>query len=275
MKNMKYENLMNLSDVNFRRATGLKREIFEFEVAIVEDEYNKIHKKGGRPSNLTPADQVLLMHCYYRDYTTFLKLGIYFDLDESNAYRRVRWVESVLHPYMNEDFDITKLNNEKEHLVDVTECSTQRPKNIEIQREYYSGKKKKHTVKILIIIEADTKKIVFVSFEKGSVHDFQLYKDSTENIDEDTAMIGDSGFQGLDKLLNKAITPKKKSKNNPLTDEDKELNHLISTIRISIEHVNCQLKFFRILSERYRNRKDTFKNRALYLCSIYNLSLVI
>ena len=61
---------------------------------------------------------------------------------------------------------------------------------------------------------------------------------------------------------------KKKSKNNPLTDEDKELNNLISNIRISVEHVNCQVKIFRILAERYRSRIDTFYLRAL-LCYRY------
>ena len=69
------------------------------------------------------------------------------------------------------------------------------------------------------------------------------------------------------------MTPKKKSKNNPLTDEDKELNTLISSIRITVEHVNSQLKIFRILSERYRSRINTFYSRFLIICSFYNLCL--
>ena len=69
------------------------------------------------------------------------------------------------------------------------------------------------------------------------------------------------------------MTPKKKSKNNPLTGEDKELNTLISSIRIAVEHVNSQLKIFRILSERYRSRINTFYSRFLIICSFYNLCL--
>ena len=115
------------------------------------------------------------------------------------------------------------------------------------------------------------KKIVYVTFDKGSTHDFSLFKESTIDIN---TMIGDSGYQGLDKILSNNITPKKKSKNNPLTDQDKDFIHLISTIRISIEHVNSQLKVFKILSisKRYRNR-NTFFNRALFLCSLYNFCL--
>lgn len=272
---MKYEELNGLNDTKFKRAIGVKREVFEFQVAILEEEQNKKHNNGGRPPKLEIADILLLMYGYLRDYNTFLKLGMYFGIDESNAYRWVVWSQSVLEEYMTEDFDITKLDKNKEYIVDVMECAVERPKIYEIQREYYSGKKKKHTMKIQLIIEEDTKKIVYVAFDKGSVHDFILFKDSTKDMDKEIPMLADSGYQGLDKIMSKCLTPKKKSKLHPLTDQDKDLNHLISSIRISIEHVNSQLKIFRILSERYRNRKHTFISRVLFLCSLYNFCLDI
>lgn len=272
---MKYEELKGLNDTKFKRLVGVKREIFEFQVAVLKDALKKKHKHGGRLPKLTIEDILLLMYGYLRDYTTFVKLGMYFNLDESNAYRWIIWSESILNSYMTEDFDLTKLDINKEYIVDVTECSVERPKLMEIQREYYSGKKKKHTIKIQLIIEENTKKIVYVAFDKGSVHDFNLFKNSTKDINKDIHMLGDSGYQGLDNIMPNSLTPKKKSKNKPLTAEDKDLNHLISKIRISIEHVNSQLKIFRILSERYRNRKDTFSSRVLFLCSLYNFCLDI
>ena len=272
---MKYEELKGLNDTKFKRAIGVKREIFEFQVAILEEAQSKKHIHGGRPPKLEIPDILLLMYGYLRDYNTFLKLGMYFGIDESNAYRWIVWSESVLKKYMTEDFDISKLDKNKEYIVDVMECAVERPKVQEIQREYYSGKKKKHTMKIQLIIEEDTKKIVYVAFDKGSVHDFTLFKDSTKIIDKEIPMLADSGYQGLDKIMSKCLTPKKKSKLHPLTDQDKDLNHLISSIRIAIEHVNSQLKIFRILSERYRNRKHTFISRALFLCSLYNFCLDI
>ncbi len=102
-----------------------------------------------------------------------------------------------------------------------------------------------------------------------------LFKDSTPNMDKEIPMLADSGYQGLNKILSKCLTPKKKSKLHPLTEQDKDLNHLISSIKIAIEHVNRGLKIFRILSERYRNRKHTFISRALFLCSLYNFCLDI
>lgn len=272
---MKYEELKGLKDVKFKRLVGVKREVFEFQVAILEEALKEKHINGGRLPKLTIEDILLLMYGYLRDYTTFLKLGMYFGLNESNAYRWTIWAEDILSKYMTEDFDISKLDKNKEYLVDVTECAIERPKVQEIQREYYSGKKKKHTMKIQLIIEENTKKIVHVAFDKGSTHDFNLFKNSTKGIDKETSILADSGYQGLDKILSNSLTPKKKSKLHPLTDQDKELNYLISSIRISIEHVNSQLKIFRILSEQYRNRKHTFFSRALFLCSLYNFCLDI
>ena len=78
--------------------------------------------------------------------------------------------------------DMSEMKPTEEYLVDVTECSIQRSKIYEVQREYYSGKKKKHTIKIQIIISEETNKIVGVAFEKGSVHDLNYLKKQLKNL---------------------------------------------------------------------------------------------
>ena len=83
-----------------------------------------------------------------------------------------------------------------------------------------------------------------------------------EKVNKLISLLADSGYQGITNIFKNSMIPKKKSKYNPLTDQDKELNKLISSIRITIEHVNCQLKIFRILSEKYRSRLKTFYKRA-------------
>lgn len=242
---MKYKNLKKMHDTKFKRLVGINREIFEFFSLILEEEYKLKHRKGGRNSNLCVEDMLLLTLDYYRDYTTLEKLGLYYGLDVSNALRTINWVELTLGSYIIEPFDINKINIAEELLVDVTECPIQRPLNNEIQKEYYSGKKKKHTIKIQIIIEEKSKKIVFVAFDKGHIHDFNLFKESVKGLNPLAKFLADSGYQGILDLFQNSLTPKKKSKNNPLTDEDKQLNHLISSNRISIEHINRQLKIFR------------------------------
>ena len=59
----------------------------------------------------------------------------------------------------------------------------------------------------------------------------------------------DSGYQGILKFHSNSQTPRKKSKNNPLTDEDKEFNRALSSERISIENINAKIKVFRSMSK--------------------------
>jgi len=68
-------------------------------------------------------------------------------------------------------------------------------------------------------------------------------------------------------------TPYKKSKYHPLTAEQKQENRALSSQRIYVEHVIGKLKFFRILSERYRNRRKRFSLRFNLIAAIYNLEL--
>lgn len=274
---MLYEKIKNYSDKKFKRALGIPKALFEIFVETLSFSLDKKHKKGGRKPKLS-VENILVMYLkYYRDYNTFFSLGNMFGIDEANAYRWIKWCEEIVSTdllfMINEITNRSKINITHEHLVDVTECSIQRPKNQETQREYYSGKKKKHTIKIQIIIDEITKQIISVDFDKGSVHDFKLFKNTTEELDKTISFLADNGYLGIQNIFEKSLTPKKKSKYNPLSDEDKEFNKLISNIRIAVEHVNCQLKIFRILAERYRSRIETFNLRAILICCFYNFCL--
>lgn len=270
---MKYKKLKKMKDSKFKRAAGIPRVLFEILVMVLEPFFKEKQSKGGPKPKLCLEDILLMMLTYYRDYPTFFSLGNMFGLDESNAYRWVNWTELILSVSFEGVIDIQLLDEKSEQLVDVTECTIQRPKNSELQREYYSGKKKKHTIKVQIIMNEKDKKILSVCFDKGSVHDFNIFKNTTKELPEFLHFLADSGYQGILDYFKNSMTPKKKSKYNPLSDEDKELNKLISSIRISVEHVNCQLKIFRILSERYRSRIHTFYLRFLLICSFYNFCL--
>lgn len=83
--------------------------------------------------------------------------------------------------------------------------------------------------------------------------------------------LADSGYQGLDKRHCNSQTPKKTSKHHPLTVEDKARNRAISRQRIGCEHIIGRLKVFKILSERYRNRRKRFGLRFNLLAAICNL----
>ena len=111
------------------------------------------------------------------------------------------------------------------------------------------------------------------AFTYGSKHDFQLFKDDQTNIAEHIRVLADAAYQGLAELHENCQTPFKKSKYHPLTKRQKQRNRTLARKRIVIEHIFRKLKVFRILSERYRNRRKRFALRFNLIAAIYNLEL--
>lgn len=85
--------------------------------------------------------------------------------------------------------------------------------------------------------------------------------------------VGDSGFQGLVGLHKNSRTPKKRSKGRPLSQQEKAANRELARERVVAEHIIRALKVFRILSERYRNRRRRFGLRFNLIAAIYNYEL--
>ena len=124
-----------------------------------------------------------------------------------------------------------------------------------------------------MIANPKTTEIVATAFTYGSKHDFQLFKDDQTNIAEHIRVLADAGYQGLAELHENCQTPFKKSKYHPLTKRQKQRNRTLARKRIVIEHIFRKLKVFRILSERYRNRRKRFALRFNLIAAIYNLEL--
>ena len=124
-----------------------------------------------------------------------------------------------------------------------------------------------------MIADLNTQKILSTDFCNGSQHDFQLFKNSGCAISLQTCVLADSGYQGLTALHANSQTPAKKSKLHPLSDEQKASNRVISSKRIFVENIIRRLKIFRILSERYRNRRKRFGLRFNLIAAICNMEL--
>ena len=79
-------------------------------------------------------------------------------------------------------------------IVDATECEIERP---EKNRKNYSGKKKRHTMKLQIIADAKTKDVICIAIAAGKVHDFSLFKNSCVHFLPETEVLADKGYQGI------------------------------------------------------------------------------
>ena len=81
--------------------------------------------------------------------------------------------------------------------------------------------------------------------------------------------ITDSGYTGIKKLQSNTRLPKKSSKKKPLTVEEKKQNRKISRERVVNENVIGSLKRFKIISDRYRNRRKRFGLRFNLIAVIH------
>ena len=107
------------------------------------------------------------------------------------------------------------------------------------------------------------------------MHDYRLFKESKTRINPAVVIAVDSGYQGLQKVHANTELPKKRTKKNPLTKADKMKNREISSKRVLNENVIGIVKRFRILAEKYRNRRKRFNLRFNLIAGIYNFELTL
>jgi hypothetical protein len=66
------------------------------------------------------------------------------------------------------------------------------------------------------------------------------------------------------------MIPFKASKKHVLTEEQKAYNTRLAKIRVAIEHINRELKIFRICKETYRGKGSRGWLRVKLIASLYN-----
>ncbi|MGI8469556.1 MAG: transposase family protein [Pyrinomonadaceae bacterium] len=75
----------------------------------------------------------------------------------------------------------------------------QRPVNIDKQKKKYSGKKKTHTDKNLLLVNEKTKKVVYLSATvEDKKHDKKLADDSQISYPTNASLTKDTGFEGYE-----------------------------------------------------------------------------
>lgn len=124
-----------------------------------------------------------------------------------------------------------------------------------------------------MVVNGATRQVICTAHARGPVHDFALYGRSKVEPHESLELLGDSGYQGLQKLHAKSRTPQKKPRKSELTEEQKQSNRELASRRVVVEHVIRSLKIFRILAERYRNRRKRFRLRFNLIAGLHNYEL--
>jgi hypothetical protein len=129
-------------------------------------------------------------------------------------------------------------------------------------------------MKTQVLVDKKDRRIICTAFAAGKKHDFKLFCESKITFAETTAVKTDSGYFGIRSLHPNSELPHKKSKFHPLSRKEKRENRAIARTRIANEHAIGFVKRFRILSERYRNRRKRFGLRFNLIAAICNLELI-
>lgn len=112
--------------------------------------------------------------------------------------------------------------------------------------------------------------IICTNFCNGKKHDFKLFRDSGIRWVKNIQGIADSGYTGIKKLQSTTLIPTKRSKNKSLTKDERHENRNIASKRALNENVIGRLKRFKILSDKYRNRRKRFGLRFNLIAGMHN-----
>jgi hypothetical protein len=156
--------------------------------------------------------------------------------------------------------------------IDTTERRIVRPSDYDVQKEFYSGKTKSHSLKNGIIGDLDTSKVYGLGATvAGKTSDKRSAEDEGYKFPSGTNTFVDKAYQGYNPPGATMYQPKKKPKNGELTDEEMRMNSAISSCREAIEHIISGIKRLRIVKDVLRNTKDQFRDLVLELaCGLHD-----
>ena len=279
------------SNRQIKALTGMNTHEFallvsEIEKILYEAAAKKTRKRavgGGRKGALKSSESKTFFILFYlKVYPTYDLAAAIFDVDKSRVSRWVKQLLPILETVLGRSCVLPKRKVQsaeelfehfpetKDLFVDGLERRTQRSTKPKQQRRQYSGKKKCHTRKNIVVAD-EQKRILYLSASKnGKIHDFKQVQKTEllDNIPPDTTVWVDKGFQGIKNKVppEQVQIPHKKPKGGNLTSEQKEENKIISSIRIIVEHAIGGIKRFGCMSQIYRNRRGQ-DDQMISICS--------
>ncbi len=222
---------------------------------------NRKRKIGaGRHFKLNLKDRFVMLLVYYRLYITYtLAVGFLFDLDQGNICRDIQKIEGLIRqciPIPQKTYQIAKrlkTSDEIEKyfpgfLLAFTDCTEQqipRPVDKNRRKMYYSGKKKRYTIKNQITVNNRGYILHKVGYKKGRKHDYDVYKKNYPIvIPKQVIIVVDLGYLGVETDFPEQLSalPYKKKRNRFLSQEEKDYNKSHSKKRIIVEHTISRLK---------------------------------
>jgi len=270
----------------FPALTGMTREEFDrlaidFAAARDRTRAASTHTKRGQPrqraagagapATLDLPTRLLMTLLWLRVYPTYEVLGWLFGLEKSNAWENVQDALAVLEtladfPFERPAAERAKLGTkeavfdafpEVKVIIDGKEQPFQRPQGWEGQKPFYSGKKKRHTIKNQILCTPEGRIGGVSATVPGSTHDLTMMRGDgmLDRLAEGEGAMADKAYTGAggDRPGVPLVVPTKATRGHPLTEEQVAANRVISGCRVVIEHVMAQLNRFQALKQVFRS----------------------
>lgn len=259
----------------FRSLTGVTAETFREMVERLRPHWRERvvdpKNRSGRPWGVGGlVDHLLVLLILYRCAITQDFMGCLYRTDKSTVSRSLRRIEGLAARVLGVKRTIRVSREDAEALIiDCTEQPIQRPSRK--QRCWYSGKKKRHTIKTEIAVTENGRIVSVSKPAPGRVHDLEIRRRGPP-LPKQAHVYADSGYQGLQDDHSGAEIPYKKTKTKPLTKDERAYNHALSRFRVRVEHGIARLKSFRILSDRYRYPRDAYGAKFSIVAGILNLA---
>lgn len=261
----------------------------------VLEKFDKIRLKsnrlGRKPVLKTMEEKLFFVLYYLKTYPTFDVLGANFGMSKSRACPWIHYYSKILYWAMKKGNFLPKrrFKNKEEFqkafpnlkflIADGTERPKRRPQNNEKQKEFYSGKKKRHTMKNLCISDQKKKIVYSSSTVPGKEHDKTIFlnKKLHEVLPDSVKKLFDLAFYGLENNcpdMANIIMPHKKPKKKELTSGKKKENKRISRKRVIVENAFAGVKRLKITYDVFRNTKVYYPSLVFFLaCGLWNFIL--
>ena len=294
---------MNISKLShdpraIKALTGLSYQEFIDLIPIFEkslheirmQQQNRKRKPGGGQKGILKAssEKLFFILFYLKTYPTFDVLAFFVGKSRGRTCEAGHFYLKVLEKALAKKIALPtrKINSVEEFLqkfpeatevfFDGVERRTHRPKKAKNQNKTYSGKKKTHTRKNVIIANEKTRILLLSPTKSGRRHDKRIADKFllTEHIPSNVLIGADSGFQGIQHIHANSWLPHKGTKKKPLTVEQRQENTILSHFRVCVEHAIGGMKRFRAFADVFRNRLGHLDDLvALLAAGLWNYHL--
>ncbi len=295
---LRYERLQRFPSV-FKSMTGLH--VVQFD-ALTTDVLPRFHAAelarltrpnrkravGGGPGfDLDPRNQILLTVIWLRLYPIHEVLAYLFGVSDTTVGRAITRVLPLLEASGQDTMRLPDPGRKRRRsldallsdtpelavVIDTFEQPVQRPQERKLADTYYSGKKKRHTLKSQVAVDEETGQVVDVpESARGPAADIKVLEDSKllEQLPEGVGAMGDLAYVGIEKLHPLGVAPRRKPRGKERPAEDVGYNRAFSKRRIVVEHTIGRMRRYQSITQLDRNHRQYHTARVRAVAGLVN-----